>query len=137
MLLKIFWLYSSCSNSYDYIPLQVGTHDYDDLLGTTIRIELIPIRTIYRGLCYKLKLSNPLPSSSIALNPDYYMFHISSFIQGIDKLEKINLMIAENNTWQGIVGDKWPYSQGKEISKKNSRPPEIIKHIMHTIILSD
>ena len=28
-------------------------------------------------------------------------------------------MIAVNNTWQGIVGDNWPYSQGKEISKKN------------------
>ena len=108
-----FPLFSSTrSNPYDFIPLQVGTHDYDDLFGTTIRIELIPVRTIYRGLCYKLKLSNPLPSSSIALNPDYFMFHISSFIQGIDKLEHIDLMIAANNTWQGIVGNNWPYSQG-------------------------
>ena len=108
---------SSRSNSYDFIPLQVGTHDYVDLFGTTIRIEVIPVRTIYRGLCYKLKLSNPLPLSSITLNPDYFMFHITSFIQGIDSLKHIDLMIAANNTWQGIVGNNWPYSQGQEILK--------------------
>ena len=104
--------YISCS-----IPLQVGKHDYVDFYGTTIRIELIPVRTIYRGLCYKLKLSNPLPSNSIALNPDYFIFQISSFTQGIDKMDHIDLMIAANNTWQGIVGNNWPYSQGQEISK--------------------
>ena len=108
----MFISYASCSKSHDFIPLQVGTQDCVDLLGTTIRIELIPVRTIYRGLCYKLKLSNPLPLSSITLNPDYFLFHISSFIQGIDKLEHIDLMIAANNTWQGIVGNNWPYSQG-------------------------
>ena len=107
------YFYSPCSYSYNFIPLQVGAYDY----GTTIRIELIPVRTIYRGLCYKLKLSNTLPLSSNTLNPDWFMFHISSFIQGIDKLEHIDLMIAANNTWQGIVGSNWPYSQGQEISK--------------------
>ena len=45
------------------------------------------------------------------------MFIISSFNQGIDKLENIDLIIAANDTWQGIVEDNWPYSQGQEISK--------------------
>ena len=69
---------------------------------------MIPVRTILRGLCYKLKLSNPLP-----LNPDYFTIYVSSSIQGVDKLEKIDLMIAANDTWQGIVGDSWPYNKGQ------------------------
>jgi hypothetical protein len=79
---------------------------------------VIPVRTVFQGLCYKLKLSNPLPLNSVTLNPEYFSFYVSSFSQGIDKLEKINLMIAANNTWQGIVENNWPYSQGREISKK-------------------
>ena len=42
---------------------------------------------------------------------------IGSSIQSKDKLEKIHLMIAANNTWQGIVGYNWPYSKGLKISK--------------------
>ena len=76
------------------------------------------MRTIYRGLCYKLKLSNPLPLNSKTLDSDYFKIFISNLIQGIDKLENIDLMIAANDTWQGIVGDNWPYSQG--ISKQNN-----------------
>ena len=59
-----------------------------------------------------MTLSNPLP-----LNPDSFLFFINNFIQSEDKLEKMNLMIAANDTWQGIVGNSWPYSQGQEISK--------------------
>ena len=93
------------------IPLQVGTHNYVDFWGPK-RIELIPIRTTVRGLCYKMTLSNPLP-----LNPERFLFFISNFIQSEDKLEKINLMIAANDTWQGIIGNYWPYSKGQKISK--------------------
>ena len=88
--------------------LQVGTHNYVDNLNTIRRIELIPIRTIFHGLCYKIKLSNPLP-----LNPDYLVFIVTSSIQGVDKLDKIDLMIAANDTWQGIVGNSWPYNKGQ------------------------
>ena len=77
-----------------------------------------------------MKLSKPIPLNSITLNPEYFSFYVSSFSQGIDKLEKINLMIATNNTWQGIVGNNWPYSQGTEISKKNPRS-EILRHMYH------
>ena len=93
------------------IPLQVGTHNYVDFWGPK-RIELIPIRTTVRGLCYKMTLSNPLP-----LNPERFLFFISNFIQSEDKLEKMNLMIAANDTWQGIIGNYWPYSKGQKISK--------------------
>ena len=95
-------MYFSCSNSFNVVPLQLGTHDYIDLRGT-IRIEVIPVRTIFQGLCYKLELSNPLP-----FNPDYFIIFVTSSIQDVDKLEKIDLMIAANDTWQGIVADNWP-----------------------------
>jgi hypothetical protein len=76
-----------------------------------------------------LKLSDPLTA-----NPNYFPFLVSSYIQGIDKLEKMNLMIAANNTWQGIVGDNWPYGQGKKISKKKSRPRyHKTYYVIHTI----
>ena len=96
----------SCSNSLNVVPLQLGTHNYNDYLSTR-RIEVIPVRTIFQGLCYKLKLSNPLPK-----NQGYFVIFVTSSIQGVDKLEKIDLMIAANDTWQGIVTNNWPYNKG-------------------------
>ena len=43
-------------------------------------------------------------------------------------------MIAVNNTWQGIVGDNWPYSQGKEISKKSKARYHKTYQVIHTIL---
>ena len=48
----------------------------------------------------------------------------------MDKLSKIKLMIAEENTWQGIIMDKWPYSK---------IPPTITSHlkenkVMYTVV---
>ena len=87
-------------------PLQIGSHNYYvDYFGNSGTIEIIPIRTTTQGLCYKLTPSEP----------GYMNIFVSS--SSIDKLEKINLMIAANNTWQGIVGNKWPYSKGLKISK--------------------
>ena len=100
--------YFSYSGSYNVVPLQVGTHNYVDYFHNNVKIETIPIRTIIRGLCYKLKLSKP---------SNYFTFFIGSSIQSLDKLDKMNLMIAAENTWQGIVGDRWPYSKGLKISK--------------------
>ena len=50
-----------------------------------------------------MKLSKSLP-----LNPDYFVIFVTSSIQDGDKLEKIDLMIAADDTWQGIVSDNWP-----------------------------
>ena len=98
--------YSSYSNSYSLNnSLQVGTNSYVDFLGKNGTIEIIPIRTKTQGLCYKLTPSNPL----------HIYFFVGSSIQGLDKLEKINLMIAANDTWQGIVGNRWPYIKGLKI----------------------
>ena len=85
-----------------FVSLQVGMHNYVDYYGTNRQIETIPIRTKTQGLCYKLKISN-LGS--------YFSVFIGSSIQGLDQLEKINLMIAATDTWQGIVGSRWPYSK--------------------------
>ena len=100
--------YFSYSNSYNVVPLQVGAHNYVDYFNNNGIIETIPIRTKTRGLCYKLKLSNP---------SNYFQLFIGSSIQSLDKLEKMYLMIAAENTWQGIVGGRWPYSKGLKISK--------------------
>ena len=85
-----------------FLPLQVGMRNYVDYYGTNRQIETIPIRTKTQGLCYKLKISN-LGS--------YFSVFIGSSIQGSNKLEKISLMIAVTDTWQGIVGSRWPYSK--------------------------
>ena len=105
--LLIYYFYS---NLFTVTPLQVGTHDYVDYFGTHGRLEIIPVRTTTQGLCYKLTLSN--------IHMNELVFFIGSSIQGLDKLEKINLMIATNDTWQGIVGNKWPYTKGLKIPKE-------------------
>ena len=106
-------IYSFYSNSFTVTPLQVGANDYVDSFGTHGRLEIIPVRTTTQGLCYKLTLSN--------IHMNGFLFFIGSSIQSLDKLEKINLMIATNDTWQGIVGNKWPYTKGLKIPKKNLR----------------
>ena len=101
--------FSDSKSLTGFTPLQIGSQnyyvDYFDNKGT---IEIIPIRTTAQGLCYKLTLSGPMEMN----------IFIGSSIQSKDKLEKIHLMIAANNTWQGIVGNKWPYSKGLKISKR-------------------
>ena len=101
--------FSDSKSLTGFTPLQIGSQnyyvDYFDNKGT---IEIIPIRTTAQGLCYKLTLSGPMRMN----------IFIGSSIQSKDKLEKIHLMIASNNTWQGIVGYNWPYSKGLKISKR-------------------
>ena len=108
----LFFTYFSDSKSLTGLtPLQIGPHNYYvDYYGNNGTIEIIPIRTTNQGLCYKLT-----PSDS---EPGYMNIFIGSSNQSIDKLEKINLMIATHNTWQGIVGFKWPYTKGLKISKR-------------------
>ena len=89
--------------SYGFTPLKLGVHEY---FGETV--ELVPIRTYMQGLCYKLKFldTKPFdPSTSL-------QFFISSNIStGMDALEKVSVIIASSNTWQGIVLNVWPYNK--------------------------
>ena len=101
--------FSNSKSLTGFTTLQIGSHNYYiDYHGNNGTIEIVPIRTIAQGLCYKLTLSEPMEMN----------IFIGSSIQSIDKLEKIHLMIASNNTWQEIVGYNWPYSKGLKISKR-------------------
>ena len=81
-------------------PFQIGEHAYH---GTRATLE--PIRTISYGLCYKFNLSNPLSFYN------QFQMIIGSSELGMDKLKKVDLFIASENTWQGTIGLGWPYSK--------------------------
>ena len=75
-----------------------GVHDY---FGIN-KINVSYVRTVKNGLCYKLELENPFPFIQIMVN---------SNLEGMDRLTKVNLMVAAKNSWQGIILNDWPYSQ--------------------------
>ena len=77
--------------------LQIGTHNY---FGETI--NTVPIKTT-TGLCYKVQ---PL---KLEFN-SYIMFFISGIGKEnlVDKINLINLYVATNNTWQGLIYGVWP-----------------------------
>ena len=58
---------------------------------------------MHRGLCYKLELSS---NQSLPL---YLIVTTSSKAE--DMLKKIHLFMASNNTWQGTIFLRWPYSK--------------------------
>ena len=35
----------------------------------------------------------------------------SSLSNGMDKLKRVQILVAAENTWQGIIGNTWPYSE--------------------------
>ena len=75
------------------------------------QIDVVSIRTML-GLCYKLNFSKssiPIGSDKGLLNRDFGLM-MKSYNEGVDKLTKIKLMIAAENTWQGIIYNKWFYS---------------------------
>ena len=83
------------------MPLQLGANEYhrpDGALGFDGNIDVQPIRTLLRGICYKLTFSDPLTLDMY--NSNSLVLFVSSYN---DDLKKIQLMIAEKNTWQGIV----------------------------------
>ena len=88
------------------MPLTIGNHKYFDT-----QIEIWPVRTPLKGLCYKLFFKKSLSQAITDLNP-IAIFVTSSFENdNIDKLKGIHVTVAENNTWQGIIEMKWPYSK--------------------------
>ena len=79
---------------WDYRPSElvtVGNHDY---FGK--KMNVLPIPTIGRGLCYKLELSN----GTIPTDSQKPLMALKSTVQGMDKLKGFSLMIASRNTWQ-------------------------------------
>ena len=82
------------------LPLQIGIHDYN---GT--KIEVVPIRTMGYGLCHKFKMSKPFPTFG------KLQIVIGSSSLETDRLHKVDLFIAAENTWQGTIGHGWPYSK--------------------------
>ena len=88
------------NSSLGLIPFQIGEHNY---YGT--RIEVVPIRTMANGLCYKFNMTNPFPFYNML------QMVVSSSILGSDKLQKVNLFISAENTWQGTIINDWPYSK--------------------------
>ena len=84
-----------------HIPLQIGSHNYFNSI-----IKVAPVRTVMDGLCYRFKLPNSLLSSH---KPSQLV--IGSSTSGVDRLEKLHFYIASDNTWQGVIMNKWPYSK--------------------------
>ena len=87
-----------------------GVHDY---FGIN-KINVSYVHTVKNGLCYKLELKNPFPFIQIMVN---------SNLEGMDRLTKVNLMVAAKNTWQGVILNDWPYNQvplkiGKDMVSK-------------------
>ena len=39
------------------------------------------------------------------------ILYTSTSLSGINKLKKMNLFIASEETWQGVIGKTWPYSK--------------------------
>ena len=63
------------------------------------------------GLCYKLNVSKSfIPTGDHGLLDSGFGLMLKSYNKGIDKLAKFKLIIAAENTWQGIIYDKWFYS---------------------------
>ena len=84
-------------NEFDTTILKIGKNHY---YGR--ELELLPIRTTHRGLCYKLEL---LSDRSLKLD-----LMVSSFSKANDRLKRVDLFIAAKNTWQGTI-NTWPSSK--------------------------
>ena len=54
--------------------------------------------------------------------PDALILTIVNNGKGIDKLKKINILIASNNTWQGIIINGWPYSKAPTLLEQKFIP---------------
>ena len=77
--------------------IKVGKHNYFGF-----ELELFPVRTLLRGLCYKLEMSREKPL--------WLHLIVSSSSKAKDRLKRVDLFMAAENTWQGTI-HKWPYSK--------------------------
>ena len=78
--------------------LKIGKHSYNGK-----EVEMVPIMTTHYGLCYKIQLYFPFENH--AKRKNYIQFEIGITvpvkIENEDQIEKIKLLIAAENTWQG------------------------------------
>ena len=86
--------------------VRVGTHNY---FGNEMNV--VPIPTIARGLCYKLELSK----GTIPTDSERPFMTMSNSVQGVDKLKGFTLMVASSNTWQGLVYSRVKYHKAISI----------------------
>ena len=85
----------------EYLPLRLGANEYSGY-----QIDAAQIVTIGKGLCYKLEfLEKSIPTN---VDESFTFTMQASSLQGVDKLKSFHLMIASNNTWQGLVYASWP-----------------------------
>ena len=84
---------------YSWSYLEVGTHEY---FGQVIKTT--PLRTS-SGLCYKVE-SN---TTKFEYETSFFFSVVDNIgpKNRIDKLEKINLYVAADNTWQGVTYGSW------------------------------
>ena len=93
------------------MPLKLGANEY---FGN--QIDAVQVITIAKGLCYKLEfLEKSIPTD----RDSSFIFIMKSSLQGVDKLKSFNLMIASNNTWQGLVYSTWPYEKTPPVVTKD------------------
>ena len=102
------------------IVLKIGKNDY---FGKEVYLE--EVRTFHCGLCYKLKLSSKDIIPVIRGVETSFTFRIQCKENGREKLPKVSLMLAANNTWQGISFGNWPYSKN---------PPVIYGNLKENVI---
>ena len=72
----------------DVKKLKIGTQEHHGR-----RIEMQPLITRAKGMCFKLNFSNSLEDQE-----DPLILYVSNLN---DEVKKIHIIIAEKNTWQG------------------------------------
>ena len=83
-----------------------------------VTLEVRPIKTILNGLCYKFMFENHLPKNF----NESLKFLITRYNKN---LKKIQLTIAAENTWQGIIEQRWPYSYIPHVITKKFHPESL------------
>ena len=102
------------------IVLKIGKND---IFGKEVYLE--EVRTFHSGLCYKLELSSKDMIPVIRGVETSFTFQIQCKKNETDRLSKVSLMLAANNTWQGISFGNWPYSEN---------PPTIYGNLKENMI---
>ena len=107
----------------DFIESIILKTGRNDNFGKEIYVQ--EIRTFTFGLCYKLELSSKDIIPVARGVQTSFPFHIECKKNKTDRLSKVNLMLAANNTWQGISFRNWPYSKN---------PPTIYGNLKENMI---
>ena len=117
---QLYYLYFQNSIPW-FLPLKIGSHDYN---GTTI--DTVPIRTT-SGLCYKV---TPLKFQyGTALLFMVFMIGNSE--------NKVNMYVATNNTWQGLIYGDWPTNTKNPVKIVGEKSPKSINQYLASLDISE